>query len=65
LNQNSPYLFYLIGLRHGVSRLEIENLGDAVTRENVVTSTDSLGESQAEKKIAEFVEADVRIRRPL
>lgn len=58
-------MFDLIWFRHGVSRLEVENLGDAVTGENVVTSFDPLGESQPGKEAAEFAEADVRIRGPL
>ena len=52
----------LIGLRQRVSRLKIEDLGDIVASENVVTSFDPLVESKPGEKRAEFAEPDVRIR---
>jgi hypothetical protein len=41
--------------------LQIENLGDAVTGENVATFLDSLGESKPGKESTEIAEANVRI----
>jgi hypothetical protein len=36
-----------------VSRLKVQNLGDTITSEDVVTSSDSLGESKPEKESAD------------
>jgi hypothetical protein len=61
LNEDSSYLFDLIRFRHGVPRLEVENLGNTFAGENVVAPIDSLGEAKLRKPSAELAEADVRI----
>ena len=61
MNENSTDLLDLIRFRQRSSRLQVENLGDAVVGENVVTSLNSFRESMADQKCAEIVESDVRI----
>jgi hypothetical protein len=62
LNEDSSYLFDLIRFRHGVPRLEVENLDNTLAGENVVAPINSLGEAKLRKQRAKIAETDVRIR---
>lgn len=63
MNQHPAYLFDLVRLRHRAPRLEVENLVDAFSAEDVVAASNPLGEAQPPEKRAQVVESDAGIRR--
>ncbi len=51
----------MIRFRFGSDRLQIKNLGNVGTRENVMASTDALRKSEMQKQLAKVLERDVRV----
>ena len=60
-----PDLPNLVGLCLGALGLKVQDLRDALSREDVVATLDSLVESQVSKQTAERRERDVGVRGPL
>ncbi len=55
-------MLHLVRLHERVLWLKIENLGNCLVREDVMTALDSLREAKTQEKSAQFGEANVRIR---
>jgi len=64
LDEDFAHLLHLVGLREGVLWLKIENPGNTLMGEDVVTALDSFREPNPQKKTTKIPEADVGIRRP-
>jgi hypothetical protein len=58
-------LLHLIRLRKRTLGLEVEDLCDAIAREDVMAPADAFREFKAAEEIAQFGEPDVRIPGPL
>jgi len=61
LHNYSANLLDLIRLRFVALRLEIENLVDALFREDVVAAADPLVETQTPQQVAKIAERNIRI----
>jgi hypothetical protein len=55
------YLFHLIRFCLPATRLQVDNLADIVSCENMVISTHALGESKLSQQTAKVMEIDVII----
>jgi hypothetical protein len=63
-HDNPADLLDLIRLGLATSGLEIQDLGHAVSGEDMMVTANPLGEAQMDQQRAEVIEADVRVRRP-
>lgn len=52
----------LVGLRQRVPRLKVENLGNVLTREDVVAALDPISETKPRQETAKLAETNIRIR---
>lgn len=55
------HLLHLVNFRLSADRLQINDFGDSVAREDVVTSANSLTEAHATKHGAHVIESHIRI----
>ena len=62
MNQRSANLFDLVRFRHRALRLQVENLVNTCSCEDMVAALDSLREAEPPEKRAEVVESDAGIR---
>jgi len=62
LQDNRPHLLHLIRFCVRAVALQVDPLLDPGTREDVVASPRSLGESKPKKKTAELFKPDTRVR---
>jgi hypothetical protein len=60
--EDTPHLPHLIALRQRASRLEIDDLFETLSPENVVIAFDALPEAKCEQQAEQLVESDICVR---
>jgi hypothetical protein len=56
------YLPHLVGFRHGIDGLQVQDLGDALAREDMVIAANPLIEAKAYQQATEIIECDIAVR---